>query len=223
MIVNKEECHVIREKIEEVQKEIKEKEKELMLLENELKNFLPSGYWWAYTIDSNWRRPKKYKIKEIKDGRITVKEVYKKAPWKGFTGESWFSIKGFLELEIFKTEEEAKRAVYNRPCPKCGGVMKYATSEWCEDCMKKRIEDAIEYREKHRYYDPEEDDVYTLELSDELDRSDYYKGNHGRKFVLLLLDTGETIETDNLWASSPDSEEDRKLPKVKIIEGTRIF
>ena len=123
--------NILNEEASQIHKAIKLQNEKLDCVQKQIKNLFPKGYWWAFDIDNNWKRPKKYSIREICNDYITVKEVFKKAPWQGFTGLTTLSLERFLKLDIYKTEEEAKIAAYNRPCPKCGGPMKFTTDVWC--------------------------------------------------------------------------------------------
>jgi hypothetical protein len=95
-------CNTDYEDVESAERCEKSHDEELRM-----KAMLPKGYWYTYDIDINWNRPKKYSIKNIGRESITVKEVVKKKPWKGFTGEHTYSLKGFLCLKTYKTEKEA--------------------------------------------------------------------------------------------------------------------
>lgn len=150
------------------------------------------------------------------NGRVVVKEVFKKAPWSGFTGLTNLSLDRFLELDIYKTEEEAKEAVYNRPCPKCGGPMKYTRYIWCDKCLQERRNKDIEYRNSHVFYEPNEKKVYTVGYTDELTH-DVDKGFGGKHFVFRRLDTGEIIETDNLWSGLGANGNIDNLPLIEFI------
>ena len=205
----------LNEEASSAYKIIKQQNEKLDDINKKIKNLFPKGYWWAFDIDYNWKRPKKYSIREICNDYITVKEVFKKAPWKGFTGLTTLSFERFLKLDIYKTEEEAKVAAYNRPCPKCGGPMKYTTNVWCEKCLFDRHKKAEEYRHNHAFYEPNRKLVYIIEYTDELTRE---KGSHGRRFVFRRLDTGEIIETDNLWSSYGADGNVSNLPLIEFIE-----
>lgn len=137
IIIDMEKINKLREESVNINKLIEEKEKELKKItkelddkNNEIKNLIAKGYWWTCDIDDTWKKPKKYSIKEVrcyKSGGIylTVKEVFKKRPWHGFTGEYIYPLDEFIKINISKTEQEAAEKYYNRICPKCGGIMKY--------------------------------------------------------------------------------------------------
>lgn len=93
--------------ISEYKTVIKDYETKIEELCKQIKDTLPKGYWYTCDIDKSWKRPKKYSIKTIDGSFITVKEVFKKKPWSGFTGEHTYSIEKFLNLRIHKTEQEA--------------------------------------------------------------------------------------------------------------------
>ncbi len=213
--IDKEKYNSLKEKSSQIAQSIKKKKDELDSVQKEIKNLFPKGYWWSFGIDKYWNRPKKYSIREIHDGFVIIKEVFKKAPWKGFTGETTVLFEDLFKLDIYKTEEEAKVAVYNRACPKCGGPMKFTTDVWCTKCILDRRDRANEYRENHTFYEPNKKTVYTVGYTDELTRD---KGFGGRHFVFKRLDTGEVIETDNLWSSYGADGNVNNLPLIEFIK-----
>jgi len=212
-------CNAILKEWSEIESAINEQKEKIKIKEKELKTLLPKGYWWSYDIDTSWNRPKKYSIREISvcNGKlyITVKEVFKKAPWKGFDGKRIYLLDKFIELNIYKTEEEAKRGHYNRICPKCGGIMKYASSKWCAECMIKRENEKQIFERNHMFYHPEEHRIYQVKYTDELS---YLKGFYGRHFIMQRLDTMEIIHTDNLWSLGFCDINEKKLPEIKFLE-----
>jgi len=191
-------------------------EEELERTQKEIKNLFPKGYWWSFDIDTNWKRPKKYSIKEIKGGYVVVKEVFKKAPWSGFDGKTTLSFEKLLELNIYQTEEEAKRAIYNRVCPKCGGIMKYSTEEWCSKCMTERKQKMKEFENSHIFYSPEKHKIFRVGYVDELTRKSW-KGFDGEHFTLQRMDTNEIIYTDNLWSEGFCNTNKNNLPEIKFL------
>lgn len=226
--INMERCIAISKECEEIEliiksyeDKIKEQNERLKEREKEVKELLAKGYWWTYDIDTRYHHAKKYSIKKIELGintfYITVKEVFKKAPWPGFTGEHYYSLNDFMKLNIYKTEQEANDAYYNRICPKCSEIMKYSTSKWCNKCMHERNENRRKFIENHRFYSPEKDTVYTVGYTDELTRSQD-KGFYGKHFIIQRMDTMEIIETDNLWSSYPREDYKNNLPKIKFIK-----
>ena len=208
--------NIILQECIEIDQSIKMQQKNLQNKIDEVKKILPKGYWWSYDVDKSWKHPKKYRIKEVslvnKNFFITVKEVFKKAPWKGFTGERGYYLSEFLELSIYKTEEQAKNAYYNRICPKCGGIMKYGKYKWCDACINERHERRVEFANNHRFYYPESDSIYTVGYVDELTRN-CDKGHNGKHFTIQRLDTMEIIHTDNLWVGGSYEFKDT-LPKI---------
>lgn len=214
--IDMEKYNILSEKISSIENEIEVKKKELDKVQKEILKIFPRGYWWAFDIDSNWKRPKKYSIKEVSNGYVTVKEVFKKAPWAGFDGKSVLSFNKLLELDIFKTEEEAKSAAYNRPCPKCGGPMKYTTREWCDICRSKRFNMAKEFESSHTFYCPEVGRIFRVGYTDELTRGSE-KGFFGQHFTFQRVDTNEVINTDNLWSEGFYDTNERGLPEIKFL------
>lgn len=211
----------VKERADYYKSIVAEQEKTLEFKAEEIKKLLPKGYWWTCDIDTSWDRPKKYSIKKIefyKDGiTVTVKEVFKRLPWPGFTGEhTFFSLDSFLALNIYKTEEEAK----NRPCPKCGSPMGYAKHEWCDKCMSERYRIKEEFEKAHTFYDPKKDNVYKVGYTDELTAAHpawYWRGFDGKHFTLQRIDTGEIIETNNLWSEGSSYKNKEQLPKIVFI------
>lgn len=202
----------LKDKKAEIQKQINKYKKEI-------KSILPKGYWFTYDIDMSWKHPKKYSIRDVYTHNntlyITVKEVFKKKPWFGFTGEHRYSLDGFFRLNRYKTAEEATLAYHNRICPKCGGKMGDSANAYCMHCMSERYKKKYEFEANHRFYCKSEDCVYIIEYTDELTTQ---LGFEGQKFVLQRLDTKEIIETCNLWThGKPYKEEDKNLPNIEFI------
>ena len=190
-------------------------------IKKEISNILPKGYWYSCEIDPNWHRPKKYSIKEIdvyNNGSVdvTIKEVFKKQPWPGFTGRRDYSLNNFLKFKIYKTAEEATDAYYHRICPKCGGFMMYSDYEWCNKCMNIRAEVSESFQKDHTFYCPADNRVYAVEYEDELTRRRGFEGKH---FTLKRLDTGEIIHTSNLWSRGYGERymDSDKLPQIEFI------
>ena len=215
--IDMDQYNALAEEASQIGKIIKKQNEELDCVQKKIKNLFPKGYWWAFDIDDNWKRPKKYSIREIENGYVTVKEVFKKAPWPGFTGISRLSFEKFFKLDIYKTEYEAREAAYNRPCPKCGGPMKFTTEVWCTKCLLDRRDRAEEYRKNHTFYESNRKTVYTVGYTDELTR-DIHKGFNGKRFTFKRLDTGEIIETDNLWSGFGANGNVNNLPLIEFIE-----
>ena len=201
MNVDMEKYNALLKEAVSVNKIICENTKKLTNIEDNIKKLLPKGYWWTFDVDKMWYAPKKYSIKRISFNSnqfyITIKESYKKLPWKGFTGEHIYSFDNFLKLNISKTEDEAKQAYLNRPCPKCGGHMGHSTNTWCHKCMTEREKVKKKFEKNHTFYEPNEGHKYVVGYTDKLTR---HKGYDGKHFTIRRLDTGEIIETDNLWS-----------------------
>ena len=191
--------------------------KEIFQTSQELKEFLPKGYWWSYDVDTSWHKPKKYSIKDITSTRygvtITVKEVFKKKPWPGFTGEHYYDLKDFCNLHIYQTEQEAIELYPKRACPKCGNAMGWVKDTWCADCMRQRRIDAEEFEKNHRYYSPVTQQSYHVGYTDQFTRR---RGYDGHFFTLRVKDTGEIIRTNNLWSDNigPNT---NNLPEIEFI------
>lgn len=214
--------NVLASSIQDIEKQVDEKQKEIDSLQHkisatkrEMKNLLPKGYWYTYDIDENWNHPKKYSIKEVSCGYVTVKEVFKKKPWPGFTGEHVYRLENFLNLSIHKTEEEATEARKRRICPKCGNYMGLVQTEWCRDCMKERERIVKEFNESHKFRDAITGNVYGVEYEDELTKA-WHRGYNGKFFVIRRLDTNEIIHTSNLW-SWGSGKNMEGLPEIEFI------
>lgn len=212
--------NVLASSIQDIEKQVDEKQKEIDSLQHtisvkkrEMKNLLPKGYWYTYDIDEKWNHPKKYSVKEVSCGYVTVKEVFKKKPWLGFTGEHVYRLENFLNLSIHKTEEEATEARKRRICPKCGNYMGLVQTKWCRDCMKERERVADEFNSNHRFYEPITKSFYHVKYDDELTRD---RGYNGKSFVIRRLDTNEIIHTSNLW-SWGSGQNVEGLPEIKFI------
>lgn len=185
-----------------------------------VKKLLPKGYWWTRDIDHTWSVPKKYSIKNIslEDNTfyITVKESYRKPPWKGYDGEDIYSLEEFLQLKVYSTEQAAKFAYVNRACPKCGFAMGWVDTPWCKECMDKRYKMQKYYEKTHMFYDPKSFRIYYVSPVDELTREKGFYGNH---FIFKRLDNNTIIETNNLWYESTDEHNIKNLPLIEFIEG----
>lgn len=216
--INVERLYELGKGAKEIKQIIKAEEDKLKVFEEEAKKLLPKGYWYTCDIDSNWHKPKKYRIKNVSfgyDGDIylTVKEVFKRKPWPTFTGEHSFSLSRFLNLAIYKTEEEA----LHRPCPKCGGAMMSSRYKWCIKCMAERDKIAHDFDEKHKFYDPIKKHFVNVRYEDELTHS-CSKGYDGARFVIRRIDTNEVIYTTNLF-SVGYGENINNLPEIEFLEG----
>ena len=91
----------------EYKNKIKEADDEIEKIKLHMKSMLPKGYLYTYDIDINWNKPKKITIKDVSDKSITIREVLKKKPWKGYNDEHTYSLEEFSSLKIYKTEKEA--------------------------------------------------------------------------------------------------------------------
>lgn len=212
----------LNDEIARINDEIVTFRQQIAEIESKIKSMLPKGYWYTADIDTFWNRPKKYSVKSVScyahEIRVTVKEVFKKKPWATFTGEHNYTLQEFLELNVFKTEQEALDAHMHRICPKCGEFMMCSKYEWCIECMKdrKRIED--EFNAKHWFYEPNGKHVLQVMYEDELTRR---KGYDGRSFTLRRLDTNEIIHTSNLWGVRY-GENYEGFPEIEIVNGDVI-
>lgn len=197
---------------------IAEKQAERDSVKKEMLKLFPRGYWWAFDIDETYKRPKKYSIRDVGNGYVVVKEVFKKTPWSGFDGKTRLYFNDLIKLDVYKTEDEAKHAVYNRKCPKCGGIMGYTSNKWCNECIAARWKRAQEYEKKNTFYDPTDNCIYYIGYED--DMFPYApKGYDGQHFVFKRLDTGEVIETNNLWSSGRDEKNTNNFPLIEFIDG----
>jgi len=207
----KSEAHEIHQTIAQYESKLDETKAKILKL-------LPRGYWYSCEIDPNWHQPKKYSIREIcvcsNDIYITIKEVFKKLPWPGFTGKSDYSLNNFLKLKIYKTAEEAKEGYLHRICPKCGGFMMNSDHPWCSKCWSERARVINEFNDSHVFYCPSEDKNYHVEYEDEFI---WQKGFCGKHFTLRRMDTGEIIYTSNLWSSRKSNDFDT-LPKIEFLK-----
>ena len=231
MTLDMEKINELRQESVEIGKLIKEKEKELKVIQDELDNknkeiqkLIQKGYWWTCDIDDHWKKPKKYSVKKVscsESGKIylTIKEVFKKRPWPGFTGEHIYTLEKFLEINISKTDQEAANKYYNRICPKCGGIMKYARTPWCSNCMDERERIEKEFNDASQmFYCPETNRFYKIKYEDELTLKGYgWVGFDGHPFTLQRLDTGEIIHTRNLW-SEGFGDNVNNLPEIRFLE-----
>ena len=217
--INVERLYELGKDAKEIKQIIKVEENKLKKVEDEAKKLLPRGYWYACDIDRNWHRPKKYSIRNVSFSDsgsilIEVKEVFKKKPWEGFTGKHLFYLDEFLKLKIYKTEEVAM----NRPCPKCQKPMMNSHQEWCYNCMKQRRIDADIFYENHKFYDPKQKRKFSVHYEDEL-MWPAHKGYGGQHFTIRRLDTGEIINTTNLWSDGYYESNVDNLPEIEFLEG----
>lgn len=209
----------------ELEHKAKEKYAHISALQNEINDIaqniqqlLPKGCWYSYDIDTSWKHPKKYSIKNVEYHRtgiiITVKEAFKKKPWPGFTGEHFYDLHKFFKLNIHKTENEAIDWYTHRICPKCGGLMGYSEHSWCVSCMSERRIAMKNFNDSHKFYEPIEKHCYTVEYVDELTRT---FGYNGQSFTIRRKDTGEIIRTNNLW-SHGYGKNTQNLPEIEFIK-----
>ena len=192
-------------------------------IEKQTRDLFPRGYWWSYDIDKHWKYPKKYSIKSVSlsswgEIYITVKEVFKKKPWPGFTGETLLDMDKFSKVDMYATEEEAKLLYSKRICPKCGGYMWSSKNDWCDNCIADRWKRIKDFEDAHQFYCPADENVYHVHYEDEF-TSENGKGFYGRHFVLRRLDTGEVIHTNNLCACGPFQKDKDTLPHIEFLEG----
>lgn len=211
---------------DECQKQIEEYNRQYDQINKQMINLLLKGYWWSCDIDKNWDLPKKYSIKDARMGYnglcITVKEVVKKKPWASFTGETLFNFDEFSKINIYKTEEDAKTLYPKRICPKCGGTMGFVKTGWCKKCMDQRYKDIEEFERSHTFYCALNGNIYKVGYEDEFNESEF-KGFDGKHFILRRLDTGEIIETSNLW-SCGFGDNTRNLPEIEFVyDNTNSF
>ena len=207
-------CSEFKQNVIDICQIISEQQEKLQTIEKEIKNMLPRGYWYTYDID---QYPKKYGIRDVKCSQshisLRIKDVGKKNSWHN-QNEHFYDLEGFLNLNIYKTEQEAVDAYKRRICSKCGGFMMLSRTIWCTDCMQKRQLAKYEFDQTHKFYDPVKRSVYTIEYVDELTR-DY--GFEGKLFTIRRKDTGEIIHTNNLWvwgySTNPNN-----FPEIEFIE-----
>lgn len=196
---------------------INQYEAKLGEIEGEVLKMLPNGYWWACDIDYNTCKPKKYSIKGViaKKGGVyvTVKEAFKKAPWKGYDGKHYYPLTRFLNLRRYETEQEAMDVYLNRICPKCGESMMYSEETWCKSCIDTRWKLKKEFDDSHHFYNPSDGHFYSVEYEDELTRTRGYNGKH---FTFKRMDTGEIVNTSNLWAWGR-GENKNNLPEIEFL------
>ena len=186
---------------------------------------MPKGYWWTYDIDKKWKHPKQYYVRGViskhNTAYITIQETYKTKPWPEFTGRHSIKYEDFLKLEIYKTKEAAKYAYYNRKCPHCGGVMKYANTPWCKKCVDIRHREMEEYLVTHTFKDRKTGEIYYIGYNDEYSIALFgYKiyGYDGAYFKFKIIDTGEVIMTNNLWHGDPYcTGTNQPLPEIEFL------
>ena len=99
-------------------------------------------------------------------------------------------------------------------CPKCGVHLDYIQKAWCAKCMAKRQKMKEEFENSHTFYEPNEDLIYHIGYTDEITRD---KGFQGKRFMFKRLDTGEVIESDNLWSRGRFSENVDNLPIIEFL------
>lgn len=192
---------------------------------NIIKENLPKGYWYSCDITEDYSAPEKYKVHEVSfcSGEIyvTARRIRKKYESKYNENKYLYTLDEFIKLTICKTEKEAEKAAYNRICPKCGGLMKYANTTWCSNCMDKRAKTRRKFIEEHTFYYPKEKMIYRVDYVDELTRQ-CDKGYNGAHFTIQRLDTMEIIHTDNLWStcSTYGIDDVSTLPQIEFLETT---
>lgn len=206
----------INEEIIEQKQKLKEMENNLAEVENKIKSLLPQKTWYAYDIN-RFSHTNQYRVQKVKSNssrvRVVVREVDDKIPYP-LLEHFDFTLDEFTKLNISKSEEKAKDLYAHRICPRCGGFMGMSRYKWCPNCMKERAAIEQEYNDSHRFYDPEQQRFYTVKYVDELTR-DF--GFDRFEFTLRRLDTGEIIQTNNLWSDGYGENTDG-LPEIEFID-----
>lgn len=206
----------------QVEKRLDEYDKQHKQIKKQMINLFHKGYWWSYDIDKDYKYPKKYSIKDVwkssidDDFYITVKEVFKKKPWPGFTGEKILYFSEFSKIDIYETEEEARELYPKRVCPKCGKSMGFSKARWCKNCMNQWYKSIEEFEKNHTFYCAPKNGKYKVGYEDEFTKC-WDRGFYGKHFLLKRLDTGEVIETSNLWSLGCGENTDN-LPEIIFLD-----
>ena len=188
--------------IEEIDTNIKCLKAKEYRISSKIKKLFPEEFW-ACEIDESYHLPLHYKIKRIhyKSGNlyVTTKDIRKKKPFDGWKGEDDLLLDDFIKINLYDSYDDALYSYKHRICPKCGGFMNLSRSIWCDKC----IHDYEEYLNTNEvnYYDQKQGRVYGVQPDvDDIVRRNFWKGYDGMYFKIRRLDTGEIIETHNLWS-----------------------
>jgi hypothetical protein len=209
----------IQKNIQELKNQITILEKKENSITSQIKKMFPNTFWTC-EIDHNWHYPLHYRIAEVScypDGiYIRTKDIRKKKPFNGWTGENYISFDEFVKIGLYGSYDEALDGYKHRICPKCGGHMGTSHYPWCSECMSaysKYLNDNTK-----RYYNA--DDKGIFEVQPDIDPAltmNFKSGYNGNYFKIRVLATGEIIETRNLWSIGCGENNDN-YPLIEFVE-----
>ena len=185
---------------------------------SKIKKMFPK-YFWTCEIERYWHKPLRYKINSVECFSnklyIKTKDVRKKKPFNGWNPENIFSLEEFLNIALYDSYDAALDGYRHRICNHCGGYIGDSDRVWCNKC----IDEYGKYLEDNarKYYDA--DKGHTYEVKPDIDpvlRRYFWRGYDGHYFKLRRLDTGEIIETHNLW-SLRDEENVNNYPLIEFL------
>lgn len=187
-------------------------------ISSKIKKMFPEEFWTC-EIDRRYHGPLHYKIKCISYSLghiyITTKDIRKKKPFDGWKGENKVLLDDFLKIGLYDSYDAALYGYKHRICPKCGGFMGISRGPWCHKC----IEDYKEYLAANEMlcYDAKQERIYGIQPDvDPAVMMYVWKGYDGRRFKVRRLDTGEIIETNNLW-SHGYGDNDNNYPLIEFL------
>ena len=172
-------------------------------IQKEIKGYFPENHFWTIHQDvRGTKKPREYEIEKVRFESlergfiVSLKyhyKSYKNQPnvrtIKMFLGE-------FFGATFYLSKKHAWFAYFNRPCPKCGNSMGDSEKDWCNECMEDRAKREVDFNKNHMFYHKKHKTIYLVRYTDELTRN---KGFDGKHFTIRRLDTGEILETNNLW------------------------
>lgn len=215
--------------IDEIDSQIKSLKTKEYRISSKLKKLFPEEFWTC-EIDKHWHKPLHYKIKNISyygdTVYITTQDIRKKKPYDGWKGVDEIMLDKFMKIGLYDSYDTALKGFVERPCPRCGNFMHTSTFPWCRKCMD-TYQEYLNANEQ-LYYDAKQQRVYGVQpdIDQEVYRN-FWKGYDGISFKIRRLDTGEIIETHNLW-SRGFGENNENYPLIefigkddKIIDGPR--
>lgn len=183
-----------------------------------IKDMFPKEFWTC-EIDQHYHMPLHYKIKSIScysdEIYIITQDIRKKKPFDGWKGEDQLTLDRFIKIGLYNSYDNALYGYEHRPCPHCGDFMGNSSRIWCDKCLD-------EYRQYLKdntrlFYDTKQRHVYGVKPDiDPILKPYFWIGFDGHYFKIRRTDTGEIIETHNLWQY--DSEENNGYPPIEFLE-----
>lgn len=207
-----------RQLIQEIDEQVKYLKSKEYRISSKIKKLFPEEFWTC-EIDRSYHGPLHYKIKCISYSLghvyITTQDIRKKKPFDGWKGIDEISLEKFLQVGLYDSYDAALYGYKHRICSRCGGFMNNSQFPWCHKCM----DDYKEYLDtsEMNYYDAKQGRIYGVQPNvDPVVYRNFWKGYDGMRFRIRRLDTGEIIETNNLW-SRGFGDNDNNYPLIEFL------